>query len=363
MVAISSVAESNAGGLKQQSTLGVAGVGKATLAATVATHPDVRRYFSDGITWVHIGKKELNYTRYVQCLKDVLTQLDIQDAEEPLFSELLQTPSEPISRSRRREEGFMMFVRESVADFLQDRKVFIILDDVCFDSDLDWFDFGAPPEEAEDQGCCFVLLTTRLRDLLPPADTVEVDVLEERRQHQRAIHQMSLSNYLGFCWDTKKKEHVDRYETPVAVKADEHDEPSIVKAVMNDKDEVATVGTASSDASSQEEDDLFITADYDDDDERIMLEKVFQGELVDDIPTYQPLMFGHVCCDTAAMTGECLTCGYCNTVQCAPIFTGTSAYDCIYMVVYCVCTIIPLLFVWWPVCIVVMTLSKTDLTG
>ena len=202
MVAISSVPE---GGAKHESSLGVAGVGKATLAAMVSSHPDVRRHFSDGIAWIHIGQKELNYTRYVQCLKDVLSQLDIQDAEEPLFPELLQTPGEPISRSRRREEGFMMFVRESVADFLQDRKVLIVLDDVCFDSDLDWFDFGAPPEEAEDLGaCCFVLLTTRRRDLLPPADTVEVDVLEEAEAVQLLIQESGdLSQNLAESAETR----------------------------------------------------------------------------------------------------------------------------------------------------------------
>jgi len=217
MVAISSVPES---GSKQGNSLGVAGVGKSTLAAIVANHMDVRRHFSDGIAWVHIGQKELNYTRYVQCLKDVLSQLDIQDAEEPLFPELLQTPGEPITRARRREEGFMMFVRESVADFLQDRKVLIVLDDVCFDSDLDWFDFGAPPEEAEDQSAyCFVLVTTRRRDLLPPADTVEVDVLEEGEAVQLLIQESGdLSKNLAESAETRAVVRECAYH-PLAVKS------------------------------------------------------------------------------------------------------------------------------------------------
>ncbi|KAL7564243.1 hypothetical protein ACA910_012270 [Epithemia clementina (nom. ined.)] len=206
MIAISSIPERSSSSMmsnnnkknakpepEADSNLGVAGVGKSTLAAMVATHPDVRRQFSDGIAWIYLGNRELNYARYVQCLKDVLTQLDLPDVEnEPLFPELLPTPGEPISRSRRREEGFMMFVRESMANFLQDLNVLLILDDVWLDADLDWFDFGAPEEDNNGEpveGGCFVLLTTRRRDLLPPHDTVEVDVLEENEAIQLLIQE------------------------------------------------------------------------------------------------------------------------------------------------------------------------------
>ena len=84
---------------------------------------------------------------------------------------------------KRREEGFMIYLRETIVEFLRFRNVLIILDDVCFEPDLDWFDFApAPPEdddEEEDEGTCAILITSRRRNLLPPADTVEVDMLDE----------------------------------------------------------------------------------------------------------------------------------------------------------------------------------------
>ncbi|GAX11253.1 kinesin light chain [Fistulifera solaris] len=166
-----------------EESLGVAGVGKTTIAAMVANHPDVRRFFHDGIAWVYIGPTELNYTRYVQCLQDLIGQLEVEPEEEPLFPELLHTPGESKAKRRRREEGFMVFVKETMVEFLEQRNVLIILDDVCFDPDLDWFDFTpqVPPEEEE--GSCVTLATSRRRNLLPAADTVEVEMLE----HNEAV--------------------------------------------------------------------------------------------------------------------------------------------------------------------------------
>eukprot|EP00977_Amphora_coffeiformis_P011521 scaffold2767_cov177-Amphora_coffeaeformis.AAC.95 len=160
--------------------LGVAGVGKTTLAALVANHRDVRRHFCDGIAWIHLGQKELNYTRYIQCLRDLISQLEVPEEEEPAFPELLRTPSETGSQRRRREEGFLVFVRETMIAFLKKRCVLVILDDVCFESDLDWFDFGAPSDDPDDEvSSCVTLVTTRRRNLLPAADMVEVDMMEE----------------------------------------------------------------------------------------------------------------------------------------------------------------------------------------
>jgi tetratricopeptide (TPR) repeat protein len=160
--------------------LGVAGVGKTTLAALVADHRDVRRHFADGIAWIHLGQKELNYTRYIQCLRDLISQLEVAEEEEPAFPELLRTPGESGSQRRRREEGFLVFVRETMISFLKKKSVLIVLDDVCFESDLDWFDFGAPSDDPEDEvSSCMTLVTTRRRNLLPAADMVEVDMLED----------------------------------------------------------------------------------------------------------------------------------------------------------------------------------------
>lgn len=175
LVSISSIPEDP----DNEESLGVAGVGKSTVAAMVANHPDVRRFFRHGIAWVYIGPTELNYTRYVQCLQDLIGQLENIGNEEPLFPELLHTPGESNARRRRREEGFMIFVRETMVEFLESKNVLIVLDDVCFDPDLDWFDFSPPIEAEEDEeGSCVVLVTSRRRSLLPAADTVEVEMLD-----------------------------------------------------------------------------------------------------------------------------------------------------------------------------------------
>ncbi|KAL3918413.1 MAG: hypothetical protein SGILL_004247 [Bacillariaceae sp.] len=176
IVSITSVPET----VNDPEALGVGGMGKSTLAAMVAQHPDVRRYFIDGVAWVYVGDKELNYARYTQCLRELVAQLDFYQGV-PLFAELLHTPGEPLSKRRRREEGFMIYARDTIAELLHDRSVLIILDDVCFEPDLDWFDFAPMPgEEIDDlESNCALLVTTRCRTLLPAADTVEVDMLDE----------------------------------------------------------------------------------------------------------------------------------------------------------------------------------------
>jgi hypothetical protein len=122
-VAISSVSED----LSDPLAMGLAGVGKTTVAAMVAAHVDVRRFFKDGVAWVHVGKEELDYQRYTQCLRELVAQLVFYDGV-PLFAELLHTPGEPSSKRKRREEGFMIYARETVSDLLQMRNVLIILE-------------------------------------------------------------------------------------------------------------------------------------------------------------------------------------------------------------------------------------------
>ncbi|CAB9499301.1 Kinesin light chain [Seminavis robusta] len=74
LVAVSSVPEF----FSDPESLGVDGVGKTTLAAMVAHHADVRRFFLDGVIWIYIGQMELNYTRYTQCLRELLAQLYLE---------------------------------------------------------------------------------------------------------------------------------------------------------------------------------------------------------------------------------------------------------------------------------------------
>jgi len=161
-----------------EDALAVAGVGKSTVAAMIANHEDVRRFFRDGIAWIYIGPTELDYSRYVQCLEDILGQLEVDEEVEPVFPELLHTAGESKAKRRRREEGFMIFVREIMVEFLERKNVLIVLDDVCFDPDLDWFDFTPPVPTEEEEGSCVVLTTSRRRNLLPAADTVEVEMLD-----------------------------------------------------------------------------------------------------------------------------------------------------------------------------------------
>lgn len=196
LVAISSVPEI----LNDHDALGVAGVGKTTLAAMVANHKDVRRFFNDGIAWIHIGRQEMTYLRYLQCLRELVSQLNVPEDEEPLFPELLHVPGESKAKRRRREEGFMLFVRDIMVEFLKFRNVLIILDDLCIESDLDWFDFDPAallPDDAEEEFTCVILVTTRCRNLLPAADTVEVDMLEEGEAVELLIQESGeLSNSL-----------------------------------------------------------------------------------------------------------------------------------------------------------------------
>ena len=176
VVSISSVPES----INDPDALGVAGVGKTTLAAMVAEHRDVRQHFIDGVAWIYLGDEKLNYNRYTQCLRELVAQLDFYDGI-PLFAELLHTPGEDSSKRKRREEGFMIYARDTIAGLLEDRSVLIILDDICFEPDMDWFDFAPMPDESTDSqnDNCALLITTRRRFLLPAADTVEIDMLDE----------------------------------------------------------------------------------------------------------------------------------------------------------------------------------------
>ena len=81
----------------------------------------------------------------------------------------------------------MIYARDTIAELLHDKSVLIILDDVCFEPDLDWFDFAPMPGEETDDfdSNCALLVTTRCRTLLPAADTVEVDMLDESFSRQK----------------------------------------------------------------------------------------------------------------------------------------------------------------------------------
>jgi tetratricopeptide (TPR) repeat protein len=198
MVAISSVPEV----LNDPDAYGMRGIGKSTMAAMVTSHSDVRRYFKDGIAWVNVGPKEMNYARYTQCLRELISQLEFYDGV-PLFAELLHTPGEPLSRRKRREIGFMIYARDTVTELLQNRNVLIVLDDVYFESELEWFTFApavhvsmvrTASSDNSGDGKATLLVTTRTRDLLPAADTVEMDLLEEQDAIRLLVNESGLSS-------------------------------------------------------------------------------------------------------------------------------------------------------------------------
>ena len=66
----------------------------------------------------------------------------------------------------------------------------IILDDICYEADLDWFDFAPIQSENPGEEFTFALLVaTRCRYLLPAADTVEIDMLDEADAIQLLIQE------------------------------------------------------------------------------------------------------------------------------------------------------------------------------
>jgi tetratricopeptide (TPR) repeat protein len=219
LVAISSVPEV----LNEPEAQGITAVGKSTLAAMVANHPDVRRFFLDGIAWIHVGRKEINYSRYVLFLREIVGQLGVPEEEEPLFPELLHVPGESRAKRRRREEGFMFYIRDIMTNFLKFRNVLIIIDDICFEPDLDWFDFDPAellPEDAEEDFTCAILVTTRCRNLLPAADTVEVDMLEESEAVEMLIRESAeLSGLLSADSPEIKSVVQECANHPLAVKS------------------------------------------------------------------------------------------------------------------------------------------------
>ena len=134
IVSISSVPEV----LNDPDALGVGGMGKTTLAAMVASHPDIRRWFIDGVVWVYVGDKELTYSRYTQCLRELVAQLDFYQGV-PLFAELLHIPGESLSKRRRREEGFMIYARDTIAELLHDKSVLLVSNLPCVTMDISFF--------------------------------------------------------------------------------------------------------------------------------------------------------------------------------------------------------------------------------
>lgn len=193
IVAISSVAESTTE--HDRKALGMGGIGKTTMAAMAASRRDVRSYFKDGVAWIHLGQNaedtitqeavspswsNLTYGFYVDCLREIGRQLNL---EGPMvLPDLIHAPSERMADRRNKEQVLMEEARDVMSRSLNGLSVLIVLDDVAWKDDVGWFQFQAAPEGGESndiQGNVAVLVTTQVRDLLPAADTVELDLLNE----------------------------------------------------------------------------------------------------------------------------------------------------------------------------------------
>jgi DNA-binding SARP family transcriptional activator len=127
------------------------GVGKSTLAARLAHHPEMARLFPDGVLWASLGETP-------NLLKELLA-----------WAEALHLRETP--RSRRIED-----VSAQLAAALHDKCVLFILDDVWKVEHVAPFRVGGPQSA--------IVLTTRLNDVaasLAPAaqDTFRLPVLDD----------------------------------------------------------------------------------------------------------------------------------------------------------------------------------------
>lgn len=183
VVAISAVPEIK----DDPSALGMGGIGKSTTAAMVVSRPDVRRYFQDGVAWVRVGQRpgsEMTYEFYVSRLAELTRQLPYLEGDghhAVEFEELMHVPGDRPTVRKRRETRFMEAAKEKVSRLLEDRRVLIVLDDVMWESDVNWFWFrpGRRSNSPIVTANTTILITTRMRNLLPAADTVEIDLLDE----------------------------------------------------------------------------------------------------------------------------------------------------------------------------------------
>jgi len=185
-VAVSSVPEIP----NDPTALGLGGCGKTTLAAIVASRDDVRQHFKDGIVWLYMGgrpEKDMPYEMYVACLLEICSQLSVK--ELPEFDAMFHIPRERSDTRNKRETTFLNRARAKLSDLLEGRSVLIILDDVAWRRDVDLFKFQK--EDGEDSRIT-VMVTTNVRNLLPNADTVEVDLLDDSESVKMLISEAEL---------------------------------------------------------------------------------------------------------------------------------------------------------------------------
>jgi KaiC/GvpD/RAD55 family RecA-like ATPase len=110
---------------------GMGGIGKSVLAAALASDPEVRRSFPDGVVWVRFGAS-------------------------PDITSLLRRAYQYLGGTGTIESDYLG--KQRLKDLLTDQSVLLVLDDVRSRRDAEWFDVLGPR--------CAALLTTRDNGLL-----------------------------------------------------------------------------------------------------------------------------------------------------------------------------------------------------
>eukprot|EP00588_Corethron_pennatum_P006228 CAMPEP_0194299370 /NCGR_PEP_ID=MMETSP0169-20130528/60683_1 /TAXON_ID=218684 /ORGANISM="Corethron pennatum, Strain L29A3" /LENGTH=1148 /DNA_ID=CAMNT_0039049463 /DNA_START=34 /DNA_END=3480 /DNA_ORIENTATION=- len=209
--------------------LGMGGTGKSTLAAIVASRPDIRRNF-DTIFWIDVGKSlsseakendtpvknNLSYEKYRECLRSMCRQLEqaTNDAEGAAAAppthhrfneEVAQSPGDRSMQVAAKYLRAMLAARSEMARILRDSRcgnTLLVLDDVWSHEDIDLFNFGADCDDAPPSSInrLSMLITTRTVDWapLPKTYTLSLGIFNEQDAILLIGLELGLSPYFNF---------------------------------------------------------------------------------------------------------------------------------------------------------------------
>jgi len=145
---------------------GMGGSGKSTLALLVCYNDDIRKYFTDGIFWISIGKDEKrkdSTSKIFICQRMVVSRLgkDTSDIYDPKTA------------------------KEALKKVLQSKKCLLVIDDIWTPEDRDMFE--VLPNETQSR----ILMTTRNLDLIQNFVKVNINMLDEETSIR------ALSKFIG----------------------------------------------------------------------------------------------------------------------------------------------------------------------
>jgi len=178
-----------------------AGNGKSVVMSSVIQSVDVRQRFCDGIIWLDFQNRPLdNVETQIRSLYEELYQQFVR------FKRLYDPQNNLQNGHEQQEElhpndksschfhiGALEGIRHELAHMICRKKILLCLDNVARAEDVDWFLFhndvqnkghSSPPnhhDDAEDDGVPFrILLSTRLAQILPNSNEVQVRILSEQ---------------------------------------------------------------------------------------------------------------------------------------------------------------------------------------